>query len=35
MRYQWPQGKQSAVVLSFDFDARPVNGHGLEISWKA
>jgi len=21
MRYQWPQGKQSAVVLSFDFDA--------------
>jgi peptidoglycan/xylan/chitin deacetylase (PgdA/CDA1 family) len=21
MRYQWPQGKQSAAVLSFDFDA--------------
>ncbi len=21
MRYQWPEGKQSAVVLSFDFDA--------------
>src|SRR3972149_2281056 len=21
MRYRWPEGKQSAVVLSFDFDA--------------
>ena len=21
MRYRWPDGKQSAVVLSFDFDA--------------
>src|SRR5215510_12359210 len=21
MRYRWPQGKQSAAVLSFDFDA--------------
>jgi len=21
MRYPWPDGKQSAVVLSFDFDA--------------
>jgi hypothetical protein len=21
MRYPWPEGKQSAVVLSFDFDA--------------